>query len=185
MSTQAQVTANQVNARQSTGPVTAEGKARSAGNSLRHGLTSREVVIPPGREAEFRALQNALSVEIQPEGAIEELVFRQLVHAAWNLERIRRMEAELDLADPKFSLLLRYQAQAERSFQRALKQLRELQTLRHQQELHAIFVPPQEGLGLPTLADPHLARRRQFTGQPLHPLRPHAPADFPATPPPR
>jgi hypothetical protein len=185
MSTQAQINSNQVNAQHSTGPVTAAGKARSARNALRHGLTSKDVVIPPGKEEAFRTLQNSLSVELQPEGAVQELVFRQLVHAAWNLERIRLMEAATDIADPKFGLLLRYQAQAERSFHRALKQLRELHTLRHQQELHEIFVPPGEGLGLPALADPRLVQRRQFTGQPLTTARPRPTKEIFAIPPPR
>jgi len=40
VSTQKQIAANRANAKRSTGPRTAQGKAKSAGNSLRHGLTA-------------------------------------------------------------------------------------------------------------------------------------------------
>lgn len=165
MSTPAQITANQANAKRSTGPATAEGKARSALNSLRHGLTSREVVIPPGQEAEFANFQQALSEELLPSGATEEVLFRQLVHAAWNLERIRQLQAATSVDDPKFALLLRYEAHSERSFERTLKMLRQLQTLRFEQELQEIAVPQVEGLELPPLADPHLERHRKSEAQ--------------------
>ena len=40
-----QLEANRSNAKRSTGPKTGLGKARAARNSLRHGLTSRQIVI--------------------------------------------------------------------------------------------------------------------------------------------
>ena len=46
MASPAQVLANRQNSTHSTGPVTAEGKARSARNATRHGLTSKQIVIP-------------------------------------------------------------------------------------------------------------------------------------------
>jgi len=46
MSTQKQITANQKNAGQSTGPKTAGGKEAVALNALKHGLLAREVVLP-------------------------------------------------------------------------------------------------------------------------------------------
>jgi hypothetical protein len=132
----------------STGPLTEEGKARSAQNALKHGLTSRQVVIPEGMNAEFDALHAALSEQIQPVGAMEEVLFRQLVHAAWSLERIRQLEAMVDLLDPQYALLLRYEAHHQRAFSRVMKALQTLQTLRAQQ------ARSEEAAELPALAAP-------------------------------
>jgi hypothetical protein len=41
-----QIEANRSNARNGTGPRTAEGKARSSRNALTQGLTAQEIVIP-------------------------------------------------------------------------------------------------------------------------------------------
>ncbi|HXG31936.1 MAG TPA: hypothetical protein VNJ11_01115, partial [Bryobacteraceae bacterium] len=78
--------------------------------------------------------------EVQPATTLEQLVFDQLLAAAWNLRRLRRLEAELfdgtrdPLTDPaleaRLHTLARYQARAERSFYRALKELRTLETQR-------------------------------------------------------
>jgi hypothetical protein len=48
----ARLLANQTNARLSTGPKTVEGKARSRGNALKHGLTGQGVVLPDEASAE-------------------------------------------------------------------------------------------------------------------------------------
>ena len=49
----AQLAANAANAQHSTGPRTSEGKNRSSQNASKHGLTAREVVIPPGEQEEL------------------------------------------------------------------------------------------------------------------------------------
>ena len=45
MATKKQIAANRKNAKKSTGPKTAKGKARSSRNALKHGLLSRQVVL--------------------------------------------------------------------------------------------------------------------------------------------
>ena len=52
MSTEAQIRANQENARKSTGPQSVTGKARVAQNARKHGFTSREVMITCPEDAE-------------------------------------------------------------------------------------------------------------------------------------
>jgi hypothetical protein len=140
MASAAQISANRENARQSTGPVTPEGKARTSQNALRHGLTARHIVIRPGEQQEFDELERSLLTELDPQGAVETLTFRELLHAAWNLQRFRRIEVELAadspsaLSDPERApvadRLARYQSRAQRAWFRALRELRTLQTNR-------------------------------------------------------
>src|SRR6266498_1884952 len=94
MATLAQVTANQLNAQHSTGPVTQEGKARVAQNALRHGLTARHLVVREDEREEFTELRDSLIAELAPQGAIETVTFDELFHAAWSLRRFRRLESE-------------------------------------------------------------------------------------------
>ncbi len=85
----------QANAQLSTGPRTAEGKTRSAGNARTHCPTSREVVIQAGEQPDFDQLLDDLTDELAPEGTLETLTFNNLIHAAWNQRRCRLLEAEL------------------------------------------------------------------------------------------
>ena len=168
MSTPARILANAANAQLSTGPRTPEGKARSAQNSLRHGLTARELIVRDDEREAFAALQSDLTVDLRPQGALEELVFNQLLHAAWNLRRLRRLEAELfhdnldPLADPASTETLdryaRYQGRLDRAFHRAMRELRTLQTER----AHRGTLEPQTARALPPLASVmELAKRTQ------------------------
>ena len=83
MATAAQVTANQQNAQSSTGPSTPEGKARVSQNAIKHGLTSKHLIVREDEQEEFDDLQTSLYVELDPQGAIETVTFHDLVHAAW------------------------------------------------------------------------------------------------------
>jgi len=131
MATPAQIIANQQNAQSSTGPRTPEGKARVSQNAIKHGLTSKHLIIREDEQEEFTALQSSLLAELAPEGAIETVTFHDLMHAAWNLHRLRRMEAECDLSDfAAYDRIGRYQARTQRAYYKALKELRSLQTNR-------------------------------------------------------
>ena len=91
----ARLTANQANAKLSTGPRTAAGKAISSRNARTHGLCSRDLIVQPHEQPEFAELLQAHRAELQPQGALEQTQFDLIVHATWNLRRIRRMEAGL------------------------------------------------------------------------------------------
>ena len=136
----ARLAANAANAQHSTGPCTPEGKIRSSQNSSKHGLTAREVVIGPGEQKEFDDLLAGYQADIKPQGTIQQTLFNQLVAAAWNLHRIRRMESELcagssyedllanhDLQN-QLDRLARHHTRIERTFHRCLKELKALQT---------------------------------------------------------
>ncbi len=141
----ARLAANRANAQHSTGPKTEEGKAKVARNALKHGLDSKEIFIAPGEQEHFDQFKTDLAAEINPVGALEQDLFDQLLHAAWNLRRIRIQETDVlerasallvnPFLDDKFSAALdrlaKHQVRIERSYHRALRELRSLQTNRH------------------------------------------------------
>ena len=63
---ESQLEANRLNAQRSTGPRTAEGKARSSQNAVRHGLTAKCPVLPGEDPAEFAAFSEALFEDLTP-----------------------------------------------------------------------------------------------------------------------
>lgn len=151
MATAAQITANQANALHSTGPRTHEGKARVAGNALRHGLTAKHLVVPEDQREYFETLRADLAAELSPQGAVETLTFNELLHAAWNLHRFRLLEAQHPDDDPAFlDRLSRYQARAQRAYYRALGELRTLQTNR---VIRAVQFPKLKPSLLPVTVD--------------------------------
>jgi hypothetical protein len=91
----ARQTANTANAQLSTGPRTPEGKASSSQNARKHGLTAQDLLIGPEDHEEFNAMLADYQSDVAPQGAIQQTLFDDLVSAAWNLRRIRRMETEL------------------------------------------------------------------------------------------
>lgn len=85
--------ANRQNAKKSTGPKTAAGKARSRFNAVKHGLTAREVVIPGEDEEAFQQLHELLLAELAPEGILEAMLVDRVAVGFWRLRRIVRVEA--------------------------------------------------------------------------------------------
>ena len=141
MLSEAHQTANAANARLSTGPRTGDGKARSSQNARTHGLTAAQLVVAAEDREEFDELHAQLQADIRPQGALQQILFDLLVTSAWNLRRIRGMEAELtasaatylDILDSpeltaKLDRLARHQTRIERSFHRSLRELKSLQT---------------------------------------------------------
>jgi len=142
MATAAQILANQANAQHSTGPRTEEGKASSSQNARTHGLLSQSLIILPGQESDFEALSTGLTEELEPFGAFENLLFNNILHAAWNQHRCRLAERQLYLQaakpdlDPilneeirqQLKLVQTYGSRAERSFKSAVAELRRVQT---------------------------------------------------------
>ncbi len=130
MASAAQITANRLNAQHSTGPRTLEGKARSSQNALKSGFCSAALVVPPEMRAEFDEYRAGLLKSTAPQTAIEEDYFRRMLLSGWNLIRVQEAETQelFGAADAtRLDLLTRYRRDLERSYDRALKALRELQ----------------------------------------------------------
>ena len=97
MTTDRQIAANRQNALRSTGPTSREGQARSSQNALRHGLLSRNTLLPDEDHDAFQALRERLWEALQPEGSIEELLADSALSLVWRLARLGRVEAGLFL----------------------------------------------------------------------------------------
>jgi hypothetical protein len=146
----ARAEASRRNGAKSRGPNTPEGKARSAQNALKHGLRAEKFVLLHDEDADqFEAMADALADDLAPVGALQALLARRLVVAAWRLERADRIERELfslraerdergfgrlGLAlvrdgngSRSFDTLLRYRGSAMAELWRALRALKALQ----------------------------------------------------------
>ncbi len=133
MSTEAQITANQVNAQHSTGPRTPEGKLAIAQNNLRHGFTGRFSVLPWEDHEEFQFLHRELAAEHRPVTATEEVLVEKMAQSYWLARRAIGMQRTCFNQNspicerPKdLALFLRYETTHDRAFHTALNQLLKL-----------------------------------------------------------
>jgi hypothetical protein len=93
MPTDRQIDANRSNARKSSGPRTAAGKARVAENPLKHGLVGRHIVLPYEKARKYNAFRAGIFISLEPEGDLECLLADTIVAHAWRLRRIPMLEA--------------------------------------------------------------------------------------------
>jgi hypothetical protein len=144
MASQVQIHANRKNAQKSTGPRSAEGKAKSRFNALKSGLHARSQVIPGEDAAELEALAQDYREEFTPRSPSEMVLVDSLIAADWQLRRLRKIEAQLwqreltdahaaaDMAEAYSRNKVLDQAQrriqtTERSYRKTLKQIRQIQ----------------------------------------------------------
>ena len=168
----ARQSANVANAQLSTGPRTPDGKARSAQNARKHGLTAKDLLIGPEDREEFDELLAGLQADVAPQGTLQQTLFDELVSSAWNLRRVRRLQAELcahaatyqdvltDELQSKLDRLARYKARIERTFHRSLNELKALQT---NAALQLTLSQPVEN-ALPLASAIEIAKRTQSRG---------------------
>jgi hypothetical protein len=135
-----------------TGPRTAAGKQRSSQNAITHGLTSRSPILSTEDAAEYQRHCRQFLDEYQPATATETQLVKELADTAWRLNRIPHLEAALldraanppseqaaidfDIVDAHRALAtlgLHYQ-RLSRQFQKALEQLRNIQSERAERE---------------------------------------------------
>jgi hypothetical protein len=85
--------ANRRNSLKSTGPKTPAGKAAVRLNPLRHGLLSKEILLPGEDEEALRELAERLRAELQPVGELETRLVGRIISLFWRLRRLERVEA--------------------------------------------------------------------------------------------
>ena len=79
MASNKQITANRANARQSTGPVTDEGKATVAQNAISHGIFSSEIVVSSFKNVrDFEKLKHDLMASPKPTDAAQILLVEKI-----------------------------------------------------------------------------------------------------------
>jgi hypothetical protein len=87
-----QIEANRRNAQQSTGPRTGIGKKTSSLNALRHGLTSRIVVLPTEDLAAYKTFSAEFLVDLAPDTFAERQYAQTIIDTQWRLNRVRALE---------------------------------------------------------------------------------------------
>jgi hypothetical protein len=90
-----QIEANRRNARRSTGPNTEEGKQRSRGNAVRHGLTAETVIGALEDAADYHAFEAAIIADYDAQSAVERELVLRLASALWRLRRATALETGL------------------------------------------------------------------------------------------
>jgi hypothetical protein len=95
MATEKQITANQQNAKHSTGPRTESGKRRSRRNAVRHGLTAETVIDSLEDVADYSAFERAIKSDYSPQTAIEGQLVSRLASLLWRLRRAVIVESGL------------------------------------------------------------------------------------------
>ncbi|MGH9623528.1 MAG: hypothetical protein ACRD6B_12280 [Bryobacteraceae bacterium] len=89
---QAQIDANRQNAQLSTGPSTPVGKAKSALNAVKTGLTGRTVLLPTDDAAAYEQHVRRFLKELAPVGPCEHELAQSLADNAWRCPRIFALE---------------------------------------------------------------------------------------------
>ena len=90
-----QLEANRRNALKSTGPKTPEGKAKVAGNAIKHGLRSQRVVLPDVESQEdWEQHLAGVHADLAPAGYMEGMLADRIALILWRLARVARYERE-------------------------------------------------------------------------------------------
>ena len=133
--------ANRANAQRSTGPKTAEGKAKSAQNAIKHGIFAKRFLhgASPEAVAEMETLIGEMRGYYQPVGKLEEMLVEKIVIENARYARILGVEQE-ELArknaffGPAVDRVARYATSTNRALSRAIEDLERVQAARKARE---------------------------------------------------
>jgi hypothetical protein len=144
-----QIAANRRNASKSTGPKTEQGKQRSRGNALRHGLTAETVIGRLEDAQDYKAFEEAVAADFDAQSAVERELVLRLAGLLWRLRRTTRIEAGLfDIQATHLGDLRGYDA-AQRQIRQAIFGQPVVQS-----GTAATLVAEQRDIGDPRNADP-------------------------------
>ena len=143
MSSVRRILSSRTNGSRSSGPVTVEGKRRSAQNAVSHGLLCRQIVMKDESPECFEVVMRDHLDRLKPADGVEFAMVEEMVASHWRLRRAWALEARLleneaaaqtdvdpldrlanafaDLsAKPSLGLMHRYQTRLHLNYQRAL-----------------------------------------------------------------
>src|SRR5260370_26553653 len=92
MISQRKLDANRRNATKSTGPRTAEGKAKVKFKAVTHGLTAATVVLPHEDEQAYLHRLEAWTNELKPPDDVGQYLVNRAVKISWQLDRADMFE---------------------------------------------------------------------------------------------
>ena len=92
MTSQKKLCSNRLNAEMSTGPKTAQGKARSRYNALKTGIYAIHRPLPGEDHEAYRRLSRRLMKRYAPTDPVEELLVDQILGHIWRVGRLERAE---------------------------------------------------------------------------------------------
>jgi hypothetical protein len=149
LATEKQIAANRRNAAKSTGPRSAEGKARSSMNALKSGVDAEAEIIPGENPAALEELTNQYLQRWRPTTPEQRCYVDTLIRNDWVLSRLARAESDLwqygmlspyqsDKNHPEGAAMYRCERAfgrlqsrinfIQRSFKEALRELKSLQS---------------------------------------------------------
>jgi hypothetical protein len=135
------IEANRRNAQYSTGPKTAEGKARSSKNSITHGIFVTKLLnrATPETVAEIEELAAGLRDYYKPQGIVEEILVQKIVVETVRYGRVLGLEQPEPGFTPGYLFqchdkVMRYTTSTSRALYRAIKELERLQAARKARE---------------------------------------------------
>ncbi len=83
---------NRANAQKSTGPISIEGKQRSAMNACKHNLTGQSLILQPDETEAYNRLTNALLSDLQPATELERQTVQKIIDVHFRLNRLAGVE---------------------------------------------------------------------------------------------
>lgn len=95
MASDAQILANQENAKKSTGPKTVEGKQRSCMNAMTHGIFAKIPTLPGEDRELLNAIADGINQTYKPRDAMEVILVERITLASYRQIRLREAEAAL------------------------------------------------------------------------------------------
>jgi len=177
MTSDKQIEANRINALNSTGPQTPEGKARSCRNAFKHGLSSKHFVIDGEDYLYIDQTLDDLIEHYQPQSQDEYLLLERIVHGMINRQRGEHiMQQYYFVAERGGPLryidyipgIQRYIRDSDRTVEKAYEILFRIRAERRKENKPVIVTKPENGF----VSQPEFFKERKITSRPIPPLKP-------------